>query len=182
MSAHSVIGRVRLTRRPHRDGVTAAATAHRTGNRLWMRCRKQISRISEQPDNGGARGSPIHAVVGSVMSHVDFPVDAVLSVVATLKTVIRLKSARRERRFRRNGRRVELLALATYRVLPSPRTVLRMSSSARSPNGTSIAFARLMRRNVQASRSPPSSSPLAIRSTPFCSVARVAVHDCRPRR
>jgi CRP-like cAMP-binding protein len=77
--------------------------------------------------------------VGSVMSHVDFPVDAVLSVVATLKngdTVAALNSSLSRR-----------TAFCQVRG-----KVLRMSIERFEHRmGNSVTFARLMRRNVQAS-------------------------------
>jgi CRP-like cAMP-binding protein len=128
--------------------------AHHTGNRLLDALpQEDLADLKADLQTVELAAHQFTQSVGSVMSHVDFPVDAVLSVVATLK----------------NGDTVEVGTTGSEGFVEtdaalnsslSRRTafcqvrgkVLRMSIERFEHRmGNSITFARLMRRNVQAS-------------------------------
>lgn len=130
------------------------STAHLTGNRLLDALpQKDLVGLAADLQTVELAAHQFTQSVGSVMNHVDFPIDAVLSVVATLK----------------NGDTVEVGTIGSEGFVEtdaalssslSRRTafcqvrgrVLRMSIERFDHRmGSSVTFARLMRRNVQAS-------------------------------
>ena len=130
------------------------STAHLTGNRLLDALpQEDLADLAADLQTVELAAHQFTQSVGAVMHHVDFPIDAVLSVVATLANgdSVEVGTTGSEGFVETDAALSSSLSRRTA-FCQVRGTVLRMSIERFDHRmATSAAFARLMRRNVQAS-------------------------------